>query len=106
MTTHPGTPGWLGMEPQPGTSAPELNDVGLACFQGEALVAIQGKTWSIQDVSFLAPWIDGIFCGGNNCGAAVEGDTTISCGSCRIPDVCVFGTCGLHRICRAGTICP
>ncbi len=84
--------GWFGISPTGGAQIG--TDRGDGCFQGDTLVALEGKgTGSVQDASFLASWVDSVFCGARTCGNVVEGSHTISCGTCEDGARCANGTC-------------
>ncbi len=88
-----GSVGWWGVSPE--GAATIQGDFGDGCFVGNTLVAVQGKPFAIQDVSFLASWIDGVFCNGATCGSVVEGSTEISFCTCDLGATCTSGTCVL-----------
>jgi hypothetical protein len=85
-----GYPGYDYLSP---TGSAGFYEEGDGCFQGNTLVALQGKYIFAQDVSVIAPWITSTMCGGATCGTVTDGSVTIACGTCDFPDRCVAGTC-------------
>jgi hypothetical protein len=77
-----------------GTAQLQGSDMGGGCFQNATLSGVLGKGgWDMEDVSQVASWAQSTMCGGAMCGTVVDGENTLSCGTCADGDRCSSGVC-------------